>query len=100
MNIKQYECQIFCTPNGDYAQMVETKHGSWANMDDVTTLLMEREAFLDDSRIIDWLESNREHLLDVDWMLTHGNAKSVRGAAKRAMDDCANDKIRHGGPDA
>ena len=93
MEIKQYECQIFQTPNGDYAQMVETKYGSWANMDQITVLLQEREAFLEDSLLVDWLETNSEHLLDINWMLSHGGFKTVREAAKRAMADCANTTI-------
>ena len=44
MKLRQYNCHIVCTPNGDYAEMVETKYGEWANMDDVTSLLLELEA--------------------------------------------------------
>jgi hypothetical protein len=87
MEIKQYECQSFCTPNGDYAQMVETKHGSWASMDDVTTLLLDNEALKADSLIVDYLESNLEHLLDMEWMLSRGNCKTVREAYARLTAD-------------
>ena len=58
MQIRQYECHCFEDANGVYAEMKEAKHGSWANMEDVTALLTERQAFLEDSQIIDWIEKD------------------------------------------
>ena len=83
--MKQYECQIVTSSGGDYAEMKECKFGSWANMDDVTTLLLDNEALKADSLIVDYLGSNREHLLDIAWMLSHGNSKTVREAYARMV---------------
>jgi hypothetical protein len=58
--VKRYFSRENLKVDGDYAQMCESKHGGWASMDEVTTLLLDNQSLKEDSEIVDYLEAHRE----------------------------------------